>query len=54
MYVAYLPASLSIRMKAADALGWDDVRERCKERLIDLGRDDLAARAMRARGQGHR
>ena len=43
-YVMYLPASLSLRMRIALALGDEDAVARYKARLEQLGRDDLARR----------
>jgi tetratricopeptide (TPR) repeat protein len=37
----FLPASLLLRMRAAEELGEGDLAERCRERLNDLGRHDL-------------
>jgi tRNA A-37 threonylcarbamoyl transferase component Bud32/tetratricopeptide (TPR) repeat protein len=37
----YLPASLSLRIRAARALGDTEMEERCRRRLIALGREDL-------------
>jgi Tfp pilus assembly protein PilF len=37
----YLPASLSLRMRAARALGDREMEQRCQRRLAALGRYDL-------------
>jgi tRNA A-37 threonylcarbamoyl transferase component Bud32/tetratricopeptide (TPR) repeat protein len=37
----YLPASLTLRVRAARALGDEDMEERCRRRLRALGREDL-------------
>ena len=40
-YVLYLPASLSLRLRIAQALGDEDAAARYEARLKQLGRDDL-------------
>ena len=37
----YLPRSLVVRLRAAERLGWRDDAERCRDRLLALGRGDL-------------
>ena len=39
----YLPASLTLRRRAAQMLGRKDVAQRCEQRLAKLGRTDLLA-----------
>ena len=41
MYLIYLPASLSVRLRAARALGEAALAERFRARLVALGRNDL-------------
>lgn len=41
--VVFLPASLQLRMRAAEEMGDEELAERCGQRLIDLGRHDLVA-----------
>ena len=43
MYLIYLPASLSVRLRAAQALGKAALAERFRARLVALGRSDLTA-----------
>jgi hypothetical protein len=40
-YVPYLPASLSVRLRAAERLGRADLAARYRARLVALGRQDL-------------
>jgi hypothetical protein len=41
IYLIYLPASLSVRLRAAQALGDAVLAERFRARLVALGRNDL-------------
>lgn len=41
IYLAYLPTSLSLRYRAAEALGKSRLATRYRERLLQLGRTDL-------------
>jgi hypothetical protein len=44
IYLIYLPASLSVRLRAAQALGEAALAERFRARLVALGRSDLTDR----------
>jgi hypothetical protein len=41
MYLIYLPVSLGVRLRAAQALGDAALAERFRARLVALGRSDL-------------
>jgi tetratricopeptide (TPR) repeat protein len=41
MFLPYLAKSLSIRLRAAEALGNTELADRCRQRLLALGRSDL-------------